>query len=495
MESDTGVHKKKQTILIVLALASNIFAGFFWTGEARAKTYYVSLSGYDSNSGTASNPFRTIGKGVQQSKAGDTVIVKPGNFGNERVSISKSGTAGSRITIKAETSGTVILKGGGFSLDNASYVTIIGFDIRDSGIGIEVDRGGHLIFRKNILRSNTGVGIQVWKSHHNLVEKCQFLDPKPPQAEEAIQDYGVNFYHSNDSKVINSYFFGNHNQALSFKKGDHGGLVSGNTFEGCYYTCIYLGQNDEETGEADLYCTDLVVENNVFRPAAYPYVLKNAIHIRNVRGAIVRNNFMEGMNKNSGHAVWVWDNQNGRDAYIYNNVVINSSKPAFRLERSTTTYTHHNTLINTAGVSVNSLMGDNNYLNNNYDVNRNPDKFVGPFTGISWPSSPNPQYTPDFSRAYAYRLQGNSPLVDAGLEVDDVTTDFDGITRPKGSGYDIGAFEYIVKKADLNDDGSINVIDLGILLSEWGESGQADLNADGRVDGTDLQILLNSWKT
>jgi len=149
------------------------------------------------------------------------------------------------------------------------------------------------------------------------------------------------------------------------------------------------------------------------------------------------------MNKASGHAVWVWDNQNGEDAHIYNNVVIDSVQPAFRLERSSTVYTHHNTLINTDGVTVNSLTGENNYLNNDYDVNSNPDKFAGQFTSPSWSSSPNPQFTPDFSRAYAYRLQSDSPLVDTGVPVSEVTADFDGIQRPQGPRHDIGAFEFI----------------------------------------------------
>ena len=46
---------------------------------------------------------------------------------------------------------------------------------------------------------------------------------------------------------------------------------------------------------------------------------------------------------------------------------------------------------------------------------------------------------------------------------------------------------------DLNADGRVDVIDLGILLSQWNRGGSGDLNADGRVDVIDLGILLAHW--
>ena len=47
--------------------------------------------------------------------------------------------------------------------------------------------------------------------------------------------------------------------------------------------------------------------------------------------------------------------------------------------------------------------------------------------------------------------------------------------------------------ADLNGDGAVDGIDLGILLSQWGTDGTADLNDDGIVDGIDLGQLLGAW--
>ena len=55
------------------------------------------------------------------------------------------------------------------------------------------------------------------------------------------------------------------------------------------------------------------------------------------------------------------------------------------------------------------------------------------------------------------------------------------------------SYEPISACADLNGDGVIDGLDLGVLLSQWGGRGTADLNGDGIVDGLDLGILLAAW--
>jgi hypothetical protein len=46
---------------------------------------------------------------------------------------------------------------------------------------------------------------------------------------------------------------------------------------------------------------------------------------------------------------------------------------------------------------------------------------------------------------------------------------------------------------DLDSNGQINGIDLGILLNQWLTDGTADFNNDNVVNGIDLGILLNAW--
>ena len=49
--------------------------------------------------------------------------------------------------------------------------------------------------------------------------------------------------------------------------------------------------------------------------------------------------------------------------------------------------------------------------------------------------------------------------------------------------------------ADINEDGRVDLIDVSILLSNWGtpKNQRADLNGDGRVDIKELSILLSKW--
>lgn len=49
--------------------------------------------------------------------------------------------------------------------------------------------------------------------------------------------------------------------------------------------------------------------------------------------------------------------------------------------------------------------------------------------------------------------------------------------------------------ADLNQDGSVDAIDLSGVLSGWGNPGSADINDDGVVDGQDLSEVFAAWGT
>ena len=63
-------------------------------------TYYVSPSGSDSSPGTQAQPFATVQNGVNQLLAGDTLILRAGNY-HELVTMPRSGSAGSPITLTA----------------------------------------------------------------------------------------------------------------------------------------------------------------------------------------------------------------------------------------------------------------------------------------------------------------------------------------------------------------------------------------------------------
>jgi 5'-nucleotidase/UDP-sugar diphosphatase len=49
--------------------------------------------------------------------------------------------------------------------------------------------------------------------------------------------------------------------------------------------------------------------------------------------------------------------------------------------------------------------------------------------------------------------------------------------------------------ADVNGDGVVNGLDLGVMFANWGSSGAGDVDGNGTVNARDLAIVLASWTT
>jgi hypothetical protein len=52
------------------------------------KTYFISAGGSDGGSGRSTSPYRTVGKGVTNSAAGDILLLRPGNY-DQRLTINR----------------------------------------------------------------------------------------------------------------------------------------------------------------------------------------------------------------------------------------------------------------------------------------------------------------------------------------------------------------------------------------------------------------------
>jgi hypothetical protein len=96
---------------------------------------YVATTGYDSNSGSQSSPFRTIQRAANVVKPATTVHVAPGTY-RENVSTKVQGSATARIRYVSDTKwGAKIVGSGteGMWTNNGNYTDIVGFDISGSG--------------------------------------------------------------------------------------------------------------------------------------------------------------------------------------------------------------------------------------------------------------------------------------------------------------------------------------------------------------------------
>ncbi|WNQ11373.1 discoidin domain-containing protein [Paenibacillus aurantius] len=97
-------------IFCVLALSFGLLPPL--TASAAGITYYVAVTGSDTNTGTSStSPYRTITKCAQVMAAGDTCVISSGTY-RETVTPANSGTSSSAaITFQAAPGATVIVSG------------------------------------------------------------------------------------------------------------------------------------------------------------------------------------------------------------------------------------------------------------------------------------------------------------------------------------------------------------------------------------------------
>ena len=143
----------KRLILLTILLMGLI------TAQVDAATYYVATTGNDGNVGSSGSPWRTLGKAAATMVAGDTTIVKNGTYTEgELVFINASGTAGARITLRAENQYLAILSSTSSCSPSislyASYITIDGLRLTVSANDVLCTSG-----------STAGYQIHAWNAN------------------------------------------------------------------------------------------------------------------------------------------------------------------------------------------------------------------------------------------------------------------------------------------------------------------------------------------
>lgn len=110
------------------------------SAEAATNTYYVSPTGKDSQKGTITSPWKTLQHAADTVPAGSTVYLREGVY-KQQLAITRSGSASKgNITFTPYSSEKAVLDGTGQAVDglqgmidiqNASYITIKGLEIRN----------------------------------------------------------------------------------------------------------------------------------------------------------------------------------------------------------------------------------------------------------------------------------------------------------------------------------------------------------------------------
>lgn len=352
--------------------------------------YYVAPGGSDTNPGSAGAPFRTIQKAADVAGAGDTVIVRPGIYtgGSRMVSVTRSGTPGHPITFRSERRWGAILDGRDQSLvawyfdAGVGHIRVEGFEIR--GLyehGFDFYGGG--VHDIAIVRNHV----------HHIGRNCTDTRNGRTGASLGAGAQRVTF----DGNVwhhIGRYARGEQGcspRTEYYKNHDHG---------------IYVADADGTT-----------IKNNIFYGfgrgwAVHRYSSRNAV----ARGLTIVNNTFVGQNSyRPGHIILASPTERLK---IVNNIFYGPKAAALFFES-----------LRFPGASVRHNMVYGGVTK------------VGRPRGVTFSrnwerTDPRLREVPDF------RLRYDSPAIDAGLPLVEVQEDADGVTRPRGGGYDLGAYEH-----------------------------------------------------
>lgn len=309
-----------------------------------ADTFYVGGDGAsDSGSGSAQNPWASLRKAAGAVKAGDTVMVAPGNY-PEAVVIAVSGTESEPVTFRAEPARQAKVKS--FKLDG-DFITIEGFDISNNaedGFGVfcgeahrktartgckilnnylhdlnstAITSGEHALIKDNTMRNvNRGVFLNSYSLFENneidrlIIPASQADKPKKTQyiffVGQQITIRG-NYLHGTpmeDVHKLHTDFFTTYDAWVFGPSNDI--LIENNrcfnTMHACEPSANALKQSSRitfrnnllvDTVYVGIYCQNfshITVENNTFvNCGAYPVWFQTP---RETEGSVVRNNLM-----------------------------------------------------------------------------------------------------------------------------------------------------------------------------------------------------------
>lgn len=382
-------------VVIVFLLA----AAFLPSMVTHAATYYVATNGNNGNPGTSSQPWRTVAYAAAKMVAGDTTYVKGGTYNEGIIPFGKSGTSSAPIKL-LNVSGEfpiinfidkskfhrIIISNGAGSQKAIGWITIEGFELRNGSEGIKIYNGHDLTIRRNWIHHNNmgimGNGTRVLIDRNKINHNGPFTTCSTCTTFHGIYSHGSAF------TIVNNLIYDN------------------------------LGYGIQINGSSS---------------SSYNSTKHPAPEFAGAKNWVISNNTFAYQKNRSGIILWgsLCTNTRIENNIFYENGVNSPSSyvQGIALSGAGSGHTIRNNLAYSSGSGATVFLGSgSNYTQSGNMVNTIQPNFVN--APATLPSSPN------------FSLTSLSAAIDKGLPLSSTKISYPGITRPKLSAFDIGAYEY-----------------------------------------------------